>query len=159
MAMNHRRYIAWFRLTARVLFGTFPERHTGRSLRFRWWVIPFNHTGCIRDAPGTAHRPFPTVSLVGGTVHPHRLYSLRCMAMNHRRYIAWFHSTAQVVFDTWRAASSRPYWCNTIHPHGLYSQRPRNGTQAVPYNFTDWCIFLQNVFQKRVRSSPIIVNC
>ena len=105
MAMNHRRYIAWFRLTARVLFGTFPERHTGRSLRFRWWVIPFNHTGCIRDAPGTAHRPFPTVSLVGGTVHPHRLYSLRCMAMNHRRYIAWFHSTAQVVFDTWRAAS------------------------------------------------------
>ena len=34
MAMNHRRYIAWFRSTARVKFGTFPERHTGRSLRF-----------------------------------------------------------------------------------------------------------------------------
>ena len=30
-----------------------------------------------RDAPGTAHRPFPTVSLVGGTVQRHRLYSER----------------------------------------------------------------------------------
>ena len=28
-------------------------------------VIPFNHTSSIRYAPGTAHRPFPTVSLVG----------------------------------------------------------------------------------------------
>ena len=27
--------------------GRFPERHTGRSLRFRWWVVPFNRTGCI----------------------------------------------------------------------------------------------------------------
>ena len=26
------------------------------------------------------------------------------MAMNHRRYIAWYRSTAQVVFETWRAA-------------------------------------------------------
>ena len=25
--------------------GTFPERHTGRSLRFRWWVDSFIHTG------------------------------------------------------------------------------------------------------------------
>ena len=74
---------------------------------------------------------------VGGSVRPYRLYSLRCMAMNHRRYIAWSHSTAQVVFDTWRAASSRPYWRNTIHPHGLYSERSRNGTQAVPYGFAD----------------------
>ena len=38
MAMNHRRYIAWYHSTARVVFGTFPERHLGRSLRFRWWV-------------------------------------------------------------------------------------------------------------------------
>ena len=30
----------------------FPERHTGRSLRFRWWAVPFNHTGCIRNAAG-----------------------------------------------------------------------------------------------------------
>ena len=28
-------------------------------------VVPFNHTGYIRYVPGTAHRPFPTVSLVG----------------------------------------------------------------------------------------------
>ena len=68
MAMNHRRYI-------------------GCTV---YWVIPFNHTGCIRNVaggrlpplrthrgvvssictdcnrnvPGTAHRPFPTVSLI-----------------------------------------------------------------------------------------------
>ena len=29
-------------------------------------VAPFIRTGCIRYAPGTAHRPFPTVSLIGG---------------------------------------------------------------------------------------------
>ena len=38
MAMNHRRYIAWYRSTAWVIFGASPERHIGRSLRFRWWV-------------------------------------------------------------------------------------------------------------------------
>ena len=31
----------------------------------------------IRKVPGTAHRPFPTVSLVGGSIQPHRLYSER----------------------------------------------------------------------------------
>ena len=50
MAMNHRRYIAWFHSAARVVSAT---------------------------PPGTAHRPFPTVSLVGGFFHPHRLYSER----------------------------------------------------------------------------------
>ena len=29
--------------------------------------------------------------------------------MNHRRYIAWYRSTARVVFETLRAAGSRPY--------------------------------------------------
>ena len=58
----------------------------------------------------------PTVTLVSGTVHPHGLYMQRCLAMNHRRYIAWFHSTTQVIFETWRAASSRPYWRNSIYP-------------------------------------------
>ena len=32
--------------------GRFPERHTGRSLRFRWWVDSFIHTGCIRNVAG-----------------------------------------------------------------------------------------------------------
>ena len=66
----------------------------------------------------------------GGAIQPHGLYSLRCMvvlraanqnlliaggnhtlipSMNHRRYIAYFHSTAQVVSGTWRAAGCRPY--------------------------------------------------
>ena len=70
----------------------------------------------------------PTVTLVGGTVHPHGLYMQRCLVvlraanqnlliaggnhtmnspMNHRRYIAWYHSSAQVLFETWRAANSR----------------------------------------------------
>ena len=34
---------------------------------------------------------------IGDTVQPHELYSLRCLAMDHRRYIAWFHSTTRVV--------------------------------------------------------------
>ena len=34
-------------------------------LRTHWWVIPFTHTGYNCSAPGTAHRPFPTVSLMG----------------------------------------------------------------------------------------------
>ena len=46
------------------------------------------------------------------SIHPHGVYLLRGMAMNHRRYIAY-----------------------PIHPHGLYWGRPRNGTQAVPYGF------------------------
>ena len=29
-------------------------------LQTHQWVIPFIYTGYIRDAPGTAHRPFPT---------------------------------------------------------------------------------------------------
>ena len=47
--------------------------------------------------------------LLGGIIQPHMLYSKRCLAMNHRRYIAWYHSTKQVIFETWRAANSRPY--------------------------------------------------
>ena len=31
------------------------------------------------------------------------------MAMNHRRYIAWYHSSARVVIVKWRAAGCRPY--------------------------------------------------
>ena len=37
------------------------------------------------------------------------LYLQRFMAMDHRRYIAWYHSTTRVVFETWRAADCRPY--------------------------------------------------
>ena len=47
--MNHRRYIAWFHSSARVIFAASPERHIGRSLRFCWWVILFNRMGCIRN--------------------------------------------------------------------------------------------------------------
>ena len=40
-------------------------------------VIPFIHTDYTRKVPGTAHRPFPTVSLISDTFYPHRLYSER----------------------------------------------------------------------------------
>ena len=44
---------------------------------------------------------------------PHRLYSLRSVAMGHRRYIVpcigWYRSPAQVICETWRAAGCRPY--------------------------------------------------
>ena len=33
-------------------------------------VIPFTRRGCIRYAPGPAHRPFPTVSLMCALVQP-----------------------------------------------------------------------------------------
>ena len=35
-------------------------------LRSRWWAVPFIRTGCNRHAPGMAHRPFSTVSPMGG---------------------------------------------------------------------------------------------
>ena len=56
-------------------------------LRTHWWVIPFIYTGDICHAPGTAHRPFPTVSLGGGTIQPHRLYSQRGGRQDCRPYI------------------------------------------------------------------------
>ena len=42
----------------------------------------------------------------------------------------------RVALRPWRqiaAATLR----GSIHPHGFYSLRPRNGTQAVPYGFAD----------------------
>ena len=103
-----------------ITFGKEPTQDkTGYSGRFLdslcslgmtcWQVVLRILTGYICNAPGTAHRPFPTVSLAGRTVQPHGLFSPRCLAMNHRRYIAWFHSTKQVESATWRAANSRPY--------------------------------------------------
>ena len=57
-----------------------PFNHTGYirnvaggrlpPLRTHRWVIPFTRTGYIRSVPGTAHRPFPTVSLMGCTSAP-----------------------------------------------------------------------------------------
>ena len=140
--------------------GRFPERHAGRSLRFRWWVdffnrtgcirnvaggrlpplrshrwaVPFNRRGSIREVPGTAHRPFPTVSLVGGFFHPHGLYSSRCLAMNHRRYIAWFHLTA-----TFRI---QPVGLNGTTPrHVIPRERMRVEESSQVADFILWWFF------------------
>ena len=48
---------------ARVVFGTW---HGDESSPLHC-VVPFNRRSCIRSVPGTAHRPFPTVSLEGFT--------------------------------------------------------------------------------------------
>ena len=44
----------------------------GRLIAAPTDVIPFIHMSYIRYAPGTAHRPFPTVSLTGGFLN-HRI--------------------------------------------------------------------------------------
>ena len=38
------------------------------------------------------------------------------VAMNHRRCIAWCHSTTKVISATWLGANSRPYMRNTFAP-------------------------------------------
>ena len=95
----------------------------------------------------------------GAPFCPHGLYSLRSMvvlraanqnlliaggnhtlipSMNHRRYIGY---TVYGAIPSTRTgykchvAGGRPYMRNTIQPHVIYSQRPRNGIQAVPYGF------------------------
>ena len=67
--------------------------------------------------------------------------------------------SAQVIFETWRAAGSRPYLRGSVQPHGLNSGRSRNGTQAVPYGCADWWIFYPAYFKNGPVCLPIIVNC
>ena len=94
----------------------------------------------------------------GGSIRPHRLYSERGMAMNHRRYIAWYHSTTQVVFEAWRAANCRPYLRNTIQPHGLYWGRPP-GTAHRPFPTVSlMCALVQPTLFKNVRFLHRISN-
>ena len=140
-------------MSARVIIATFPERHTGRSLRFRWLVDSFIHTGCIRYV---AWRWIIAATL-RGSIRPYRLYSERGGRQIAAPTVTLVGSAAQPHrFYLQRGGRQicRPYWRNSIQPHEFYSQRPRNGTQAVPYGFADWCIFLQNVFQKRARPFP-----
>ena len=83
----------------RLFLQRFPERHIGRSLRFRWEVDSFIHTGCIRYVAWRwiiaatlrgSIRPYrlyserggrqiaaPTVTLVGSAAQPHRFYLQR----------------------------------------------------------------------------------
>ena len=60
--------VGGFVLSPLVLFVT-PHGDESSPLHC---VAPFIHTDCIRNVPGTAHRPFPTVSLTGGLVCPGR---------------------------------------------------------------------------------------
>ena len=53
-----------FVLSTRVVIATFPERHTGRSLRFRWEVLPlrllFLQCGAWYRASSTAYGGSPS---------------------------------------------------------------------------------------------------
>ena len=94
------RYVIPFNRTGynrNVAGGRLPPLRTHRL------VIPFICTGSIQGAPGTAHRPFPTISLMGGSIHLHRLYSGR--------------SGRQIA-----ARTDTPVG-DTVHPHGFYSGR------------------------------------
>ena len=56
----------------------------GRLIAAPTCVAPFLHTGCIRYAPGTAHRPFPTVSLIGTRFQPRCSKNGRCGVADYR---------------------------------------------------------------------------
>ena len=85
------------------------ESTQAANFTLRWFII--QRGGFLRSADATVGM----TDLKGGFIYPHRLYSLRAMAMNHRRYIAWFHSITQVIFETWRAAGCRPYIKNVLY--------------------------------------------
>ena len=57
-----------------------PLPRRGRSC-----VIPFIYTGDICHAPGTAHRPFPTVSLTRPLFQPTWFKSARLLTRAHNR--------------------------------------------------------------------------
>ena len=64
------RYVAWRWIIAATLRNSIqPHRlymqRGGRQIAAPTGVVPFIHTGYNRNVPGTAHRPFPTVSLIG----------------------------------------------------------------------------------------------
>ena len=96
--------------------------------------------------------------LIGGSIQPYRLYSMRSGRQIAAPTVSLVSGTIQTtrgVFGTWRAANSRPYGVVPFCPHGLYLQRPRNGTQAVPYGFAERSIFSTVVVQKRPFFCPL----
>ena len=127
----------WYRLITQVVFAAC---HGDESSPLHC-VVPFNRTGYICHAPGTAHRPFPTVSLVGGTVQPQKLYMQRPGRQIAAPTIHLFRITVFLTYlslycvlsnwETWYidvgAAICRPPRCEynlfvqTVSPWMLYS--------------------------------------
>ena len=82
----------------------------------------------------------------GGTIHPHRLYSERGGRHSSRPYIrntfapivpTIQNAVPHLIHRLWRSPfpEGEGFGRNPVQQHGFYSQRPRNGTQAVPYGF------------------------
>ena len=57
--------------TRRLFLQRPPERHAGRSLRFRWEVDSFSHTGCVRNVVWR----WIIAATLRNTIQPYRLYS------------------------------------------------------------------------------------
>ena len=68
--------LGWYRSSTRVTFATF---HGDESSPLHC-VVPFIRTGYNRNVPGTAHRPFPTVSLIGSFLNQRILKTDTCVA-------------------------------------------------------------------------------
>ena len=99
----------WYRLITQVVFAAC---HGDESSPLHC-VVPFNRTGYICHAPGTAHRPFPTVSLVGGTVQPHKLYMQRPGRQIAAPTIHLFRITVFLTYLSLYCVLSN--WENVVH--------------------------------------------
>ena len=67
-----------------------------------WWFL-YQRGGFLHSANATVGMT-DVFALVVTNSNVQRIWRQIC-----RRYIAWYHSTAQVIFATWRAADCRPY--------------------------------------------------
>ena len=90
----------WFHSTAQVVFATWRAANS-RPLHAHWWVVPFNPTGCNRYVVMVVLRAANQNQLIAGGNHT------LITSMNHRRYIAWYRSTARVISETLHGGAPR----------------------------------------------------
>ena len=115
--------------------GRFLDSLRSLGMTYRQ-VVPFIRTGCIRRVPGTAHRPFPTVSLVGGSI-------------NHTGYIRnvagvkpFIHTGTRVIFATLPERHRRFSGC--LPPKTKFAIEPGK-LSAFPLLFVNACVMLSLV--------------
>ena len=120
----------------------------GRQIAAPTCVVPlrplFLQSRTPYRASSTAYGgpPSPKGKVLRGSVQPHSLYSSRCLAMNHRRYIGctvyWAIPFNRTGYIRNVAGGRLPPLHAQYHSTARYIfARPRNGTQAVPYGFAE----------------------
>ena len=102
-------------------------------------VLPFIHTGYIRNVPGTAHRPFPTVSPKGGFFQPKGVVFVTLRGSAPHSESKSIDCRRQSHLDS--IDESSPLHCVIPFIHTGY-------ICSVPYGFADWSSFSTRVFQK-----------